>query len=115
MSHDSTHNGKSILSDVARHERELLARIDASRDEARRNVERARADASKHQSDEAARAEDDASRTRNEAARVREAKFNASVADAASRLEGSRATAMGRVGEMANDVLGMFLPKGGAS
>jgi len=108
-------NGKSILSDVARHERELLAKLDGARDDARKIVERARAEAAKLISDEAARAEGDASRIRNEAARVREAEFTSAVAAAEARLEGQRSTALSRVKEMAKDVLGMFLPKGGAS
>ena len=80
-SHDN-HNGKSIVWDVARHERELLSKLDAARDEARKIVERARGEASKHASDEAARAESDAAKIRNEAARVREAEFAAAVAQA---------------------------------
>ncbi len=113
-SHDH-HNGKSILSDVARHERDLLAKLEGARDEARKIVERARADAAKHISDEAARAEADAAKIRNDAARVREAEFASAVAAAESRLAGQRTAAMARVKDMAKDVLGMFLPKGGAS
>lgn len=114
-SHDAHQNGKSILSDVARHESELLAKLEGARDESRRTVERARADGSKFQSDETARADADASKIRNDAARAREDRFAAAVADAESKLEGRRASAMARVSEMANDVVKMFLPKGGAS
>jgi vacuolar-type H+-ATPase subunit H len=113
-SHDAPQNGKSILSDVARHENELLSRIDASNDEARKIVERARADAARHISEESARAESDAANIRSEATRSREAKFAAAVADAKARLEARRGAAMSRVEQMARDVLGMFLPKGGA-
>ena len=114
-SHDAHQNGKSILSDVARHERDLLARLENARDESRRTIERARAEGSRIQSDESARADADASKIRNDAARTREATFAAAVSQAESKLEGKRAAAMARVTEMANDVLKMFLPKGGAS
>lgn len=113
--HNADSNGKSILSDVARHERALLAKIEAAHDEARKIVERARVDANKHISEEATRAESEATSIRNEAARVREAEFNAAVANAESRLAGQRTAAMSRVQEMAQHVVGMFLPKGGAS
>lgn len=113
-SHDNHHHEhKSILGDVARHERELLARLDAAHDEARKTVERARVEAAKHTSDETARVQSEISalRTRAEAARLQG--FEASVAQAQEKLRGRREAAMGRVQDMAKQVTEFFLPKGG--
>ncbi len=108
-SHD---NHKSILGEVARHERGLLAKLDSSQDEARKIVERARGESLKHLSDEAARihAEVSAARTRAESARMQA--FDSTVASAEQALRGRREAAMSRVPEMAKQVSEFFLPKG---
>lgn len=113
-SHDN-HNHKSILGDVARHERDLLSKLDTSRDDARKIVERARADAAKHLSDEAARVQSETSEARTRAELLRMQKFEAAVAEAEQKLRGRREAAMARVPELARQVMGFFLPRGGQS
>lgn len=115
-SHGNHHSSsKSILGDVARHERELLAKLDASHDEARKIVERARAEAAKHVSDEAARVQSEVSAARTRAELLRAQNFDAAVASAEQALRGRRDAAMARVNEIAKQVSEFFLPKGGRS
>ncbi len=113
-SHDN-HNHKSILGDVARHERELLAKLDASQDESRKTVERARVEAAKHLSDEAARIQSEVSAARTRAELLRLQAFENAVSNAEQALRGRRDAAMARVPEMAKQVSEFFLPKGGRS
>jgi len=112
-SHDNHHEHKSILGDVARHEKDLLAKLDAAQEDARKIVERARAESSKHLSDEAARVQGEISAARSRAEAARLQAFDAAVAAAQDKLRGRRETAMGRVQEMAGQVASYFLPKGG--
>lgn len=109
------HNHKSILGDVARHEKELLATLDSSRDEARKLIERGRADAAKHISDEAARAQADISEARTRAELTRMQTFESAVSAAEQQLRGRREAAFARVPELARQVMDFFLPKGGRS
>ena len=111
-SHDN-HNHKSILGDVARHEKELLAKLDASRDDARKIVERARADAAKHISDESARVQSDIADLRTRADLKRTQAFESAVSAAEQSLVGRRQAAVARVPELARQVMDFFLPKGG--
>ncbi len=113
-SHDN-HNHKSILGDVARHEKDLLAKLESSRDEARKIVERARAEAAKHLSDEAAQAQAEISEARTRAELKRMQAFDSTVSAAGQKLSGRREAAMARVPEMAKQVSGLFLPSGGQS
>lgn len=112
-SHNNHHEHKSILGDVARHEKELLAKLDTAQEDARKIVERARGEASKHLSDEAARVQSEISAARSRAESARLQGFEASVAAAQEKLRGRREAAMGRVQEMAGQVASYFLPKGG--
>ncbi len=109
--HNSNH--KSILGDVARHEKELLAKLDGAQDDARKILERARSEAAKHISDEAARVQSEISAARTRAENARTQSFDASVATAQDKLRGRRDAAMARVQEMAGQVASYFLPKGG--
>jgi len=113
-SHDN-HQHKSILGDVARHERELLAKLEASQDDARKTVERARVEAAKHLSDEAARIQSEVSAARTRAELLRLQAFENAVAKAEQGLQGARQSAMSRVAEMTKQVSEFFLPKGGHS
>lgn len=106
-------NHKSILGDVARHEKELLAKLDTAQEDARKVIERARVDAAKHISDEAARVQSEISAARTRAENARTQAFDASVAAANEQLRGRREAAMARVREMASQVSSYFLPKGG--
>jgi tripartite-type tricarboxylate transporter receptor subunit TctC len=109
--HNSNH--KSILGDLARHEKDLLGKLDAAQEEARKILERARGDASKHGSDEAARVQSEISAARTRAEQARMQAFDGSVAAAQDKLRGRRDAAMARVSEMAKQVTAFFLPKGG--
>lgn len=112
-SHDNHHEHKSILGDVARHEKELLAKLDGAQDDARKILERARSEAAKHVSDEAGRVQSEISAARSRAENARMQSFDAAVAVAQDKLGGRREAAMGRVQEMANQAASYFLPKGG--
>lgn len=111
--HNSSH--RSILGDAARHEKELLAKLDAAQDESRKIVERARAEAAKHLSDEAARVQGEISAARTRAENARLQAFDSAVASAQDKLRGRREAAMARVEEMTKQVTSFFLPKGGRS
>ena len=113
-SHEN-HNHKSILGDVARHERDLLSKLEGSRDEARKIVERARAEAVKHISDETARVQSEIAAVRASAENARLKAFESSVASAEQALRGRREAATARVPELARQVMDFFLPKGGRS
>lgn len=114
-SHGNNHHHKSILGDVARHERELLAKLDTAQDEARKIVERARTDAAKHISDEAARVQSEVAAARTRADLLRVQAFDNAVANAEQALQGRRQAALARVSDMARQVSEFFLPKGGRS
>ena len=100
----------SVLTSVAKHEQELLEKVVASKEDAKRVVEQARVDARRDaQSDEVALTAEVAEiRRKAEAARL--AAFEATVKAAKERLVGVREAAVQRVPEVAKSVLGLFLP-----
>lgn len=110
-SHDN-HKHKSILGDVAQHEKQLLAQLEAAKDEARRSVEKARADAQRQISDEGARIQTEVAAARASAESARMKTYESSVASAEQNLRGRREAAMARVVPTAKEVMEFFLPKG---
>lgn len=103
---------QSILPEVQRQEKELLAKRQAAQDEARRIVDQARNDAVKHIQDEEQRAIDEIAASRREADQARRHEYDAAVRSVEEQLRGRREAAMGRVSEMAQQVMDFFLPKG---
>ena len=108
-----TSDGKtssSVLARVAKHEQELLGKVAASKEEAKRVVEQARVDARRDsQSDEVALTAE-VSEIRRKAEAERLAAFDTTVKAANERLVGVREAAVQRVPEVAKSVLGLFLP-----
>ncbi len=106
----SENTNGSILASVAKHEAELLAKSEASANQARDIVEQAHADARKHLQAEEARSGAEAASQRHEAEIARQEAFDETVATAEKRLESDRASANARVAEMAREALGLFVP-----
>ena len=110
MSH-SSNVSESILPAIAKQERELLARIRSSEEEAQSILEKTRADAREYRQEREASLADEVARIRREAEEVRLGEFQATVSAAEEKLVEVRETALLRVPEMAKEVLALFLPK----
>jgi len=109
----TTHqHSESILAEVARQERELLEKLERVKEEARTRVDQARAEAIKLQQDEEARTQAEIASMRREAEQARRRAFDETVAQAEAHLRERRDAAMGRVPEVAESVLGYFMPNG---
>ena len=102
---------KSILGSVATHEKELLAKLEASQAEARNIVDHARADARQILSDADAKLTEEMSTVRREREAARQSEFDKVVNEAESRLAGVRDEAAAKVDSVADQVLSMFVPK----
>ena len=102
----------SVLPSVAKHEQELLARLGASKEEARNIVDQARADARKHLQSVEAALNEEVSRIRSEAEVARLKAFDATVQAADERLSDVRREAMSKVPEVAKSTLRLFMPSG---
>ncbi len=102
----------SLLSSVAKHEQELLAKLGASKEEAWNIVDRARVDARKHLQSEESALNEEVSRIRSEAEAARLKAFDATVQAAEERLSDVRREAMSKVPEVAKSTLGLFMPSG---
>lgn len=101
-----------MLASVAKHERELLEKIDASKEEARNIIERARSDARKHLQSEDAALNEEVARIRRESEEARLQAFAATVAEAEQRLVSVREGALKRAPEIAKSMVGLVVPSG---
>ncbi|MFP6582597.1 MAG: V-type ATPase subunit subunit G family protein [Candidatus Hydrogenedentota bacterium] len=104
---------KSIVASVASHEQELLAKLEASTEEAREIVDQARANARTSQQNSESKLNDDMAEIRCEKDEVREAQLQATVSAAEERLADVRTNAASQVDAIAQEVLSLFIPKGG--
>ena len=104
-------NSASIVTSVARHERELLGKIEVSHQDARDIVDLARSDAQKHLQDEEARLTDETAALRRERDEIRQKGFDATVEAAEERLVSVREEAAQKVEGLAKEVLAMFIPR----
>lgn len=111
--HSASKSSKSIVGSVASHEKELLAKLEASRVEAREIVDQARADARQFLADADAKLTEEMSALRRQREASRQAEFDKTVAEADARLAGVRDSANAQVDAMTQEVLALFLPKGG--
>ncbi|MFP6582332.1 MAG: hypothetical protein VCD00_07220, partial [Candidatus Hydrogenedentota bacterium] len=84
-----------------------------STEEAREIVDQARADARNFQQDAESKLNDDMAKIRRDKDAAREAQLQATVSAADERLAGVRTQAASQVDAMAQEVLSLFLPKGG--
>lgn len=107
---NSDNASQSILPAVAKHERELLARVRATEEEAQRIIETARSDARAHSQACEAKLAEEIARIRRASEDVRLSEFQATVDAAEDRLVSVREGAMQRVAEMANTVQALFTP-----
>lgn len=103
---------KSILSEVAQHERELLSQVEAAQESARQTVDSARGEARNHLQQSAAELLEQVAGLRREGESARQSQFEATVNVAEERLSGQRGSASDKVPQMTKDVLSLFLPKG---
>jgi translation elongation factor EF-4 len=115
--HNSHPHTDSIVASVARHEQELLDKLDASQQEARDLVDQARTDALTLLQNAEAELNNDVAATRRAREAARQQKFDATVQAAQERLTGVREEAAAKVDSLAKDVLAMLMPKttGGTS
>ncbi len=115
MSHTSNAS-ESILPVIAKQERELLARIRSSEEEAQNIIEKARSDAREYRQEREAGLAEEVARIRRESEEVRLREFQATVSAAEEKLVEVREAALLRVPEMAKEALALFMPKasGGA-
>lgn len=102
---------KSVVGSLADHEKDLLAKRDASVEEARNVVETAQADARKHLQDEENRLNEDVTDTRKKSEAARQQKFQNTVDDAQEKLSGVKTSAMANVPAVSKAVLALFMPK----
>lgn len=105
-------SSSSILGSVARHEQELLATLNETDREAQAIVDDAHADARKHLESEGAKLSADVADIRRDAEAVRTAAYDAVVQESEDKLESLRASARGKAGAVAQEVLKLILPKG---
>jgi hypothetical protein len=91
----------------------LLDKIEASKVEAREIVDQARADARAAQQAAEAKLTEEIADLRRSKDAAREAEFNATVSAAEERLTSVRDGAAAKVDAMTQEVLSLFLPKGG--
>lgn len=111
----STNNSasKSIVGSVAAHEKELLETLEASRVEARDIIDQARADTRQYLHEADTKLTEEMAAIRRDREATREAEFNKTVSAAEERLASVRDGASAQVDSMAQEVLALFLPKGG--
>lgn len=102
----------SILSNLVDHEKDLLAKLEKARAQAREIVEKAGGQARDHLHSEGAKLDEQVAGMRRAAEGARNAAFEATVNTAADRQAGVRREAEGRVPEAAQQVLALFLPEG---
>jgi F0F1-type ATP synthase membrane subunit b/b' len=102
---------KSIVGSLADHEKELLAKRDASIEEARELIEQAQAEARKHLQDEENRLNEDVAEKRKQAEAARQQKFQNTVDGALEKLSGVKSSAMSKVEPVSEEVLALFMPK----
>jgi vacuolar-type H+-ATPase subunit H len=102
----------SILGQVAQHEQQLLAQIEASEEESQRIIDEARAEARKHLQTSEAELIEEVAKLRRQAEDARLQAFQATVDAAEKRLESLRVETARRVPELADRALGLFLPGG---
>ena len=101
---------ESILSSVAKHEKDLLAQVRASEEEARHIVEKARSDAREHLAAAESGLSEEVARIRREAEERRERTFSERVRVADQQLAGVREEARRRVQAAGKKVLALFVP-----
>ncbi len=110
MSHTSNVT-ESILPAIAKQERELLARIRSSEEEAQNIIEKARADAREYRQEREAGLAEEVARIRHASEEIRLRDFQATVSAAEEKLVDVREASLMRVPETAEKVLTLFLPK----
>ncbi|MBI2435027.1 MAG: hypothetical protein HYV26_19400 [Candidatus Hydrogenedentes bacterium] len=100
----------SLLESVAAHEIELMARVGAAEEEARRIVEQAHAEAGTFLQEEHARLDADMAARRREAADAREVERQAIEAAAEQRVREIRAARAGALEAVTRELLQWVLP-----
>jgi vacuolar-type H+-ATPase subunit H len=103
---------ESILSTVARHEAELIAQLDAARQDAKGIVESARAEARRLIQDADAKLAEEAAAIRLQRQEARQRTFDETVRAAEERLAGVREEARRRAPAVTERVLELFMPRG---
>ena len=105
-----THTSESLLVSIAQHERDLLAKLEASRDAAKTAVEQARTEARAHLHQEETRLNADVSQIRRDREQKRQDGFNQTVGAAEQRLSGVRDEARRKVDGVVAEVTALFMP-----
>ncbi len=105
----------SILSEAAKHELELLGRLDSSRQEAKSVVEESRLEARRKQQEAEQSLNQEVLEIRRAAEAKRHAAFQTRIQEAEAQLTGAREASAGRVSEMTRAVLSLFVPRGGGA
>ena len=100
----------SIISEAAKHEQDLLQRLASSREEAKSIVEESRVTSRRAQQDAEHALNEEVLEMRRSAETKRQAAFQQRIQEAEAQLTGARESTMGRVGEMTQAVLTMFVP-----
>lgn len=106
-----TASSGSALVQIAQHEKSLLDRIAATRNEAQQIVESARAEAAALDASELDRLESDAAERRAKAGQDRELTRSALLAEAEQENAKARTKAEGRVAQAAQEVVAMLMPR----
>lgn len=101
---------ESILPAIAEQERELLAQIRSSEEEARNIIEKARSDAREYRQERETGLAEEVAKIRHEAEEARLQKFQETVGAAEQALVNVRVEADRRVPETARKVLSLLLP-----
>lgn len=107
---EQTH--ESILPSIARHEAELIAQLDAARQDAKGIVESARAEARRLLQEAETSLAEEVAAIRFERQEARQRAFDKTVRDAEERLAGVREEARRRAPAVAERVLELFMPCG---
>ena len=109
----SNNGSESILPAVAKHERELLARVRESEEEAQRIVETARSDARAHREQSDSQLADEVAEIRRAADEKRHAAFQVTVDAASASLVTVRETSQQRIPATTEKVMALFVPGNG--
>lgn len=108
-------NGSSILTSVARHEKELLAKLEATDEECQKIIDDARAEARQFRENDTAVLNTQIAQKRREAEAERNAAYQAVVEASEAKLAALREEARSKQKEVAREVMQLILPKRGAS
>jgi vacuolar-type H+-ATPase subunit H len=102
---------KSLVSTIAQHESELLAKVEASNQEALGAIESARADAQKHLRAEEASLASEVAEMLRKAEEARTAAFETTLNAAREQMEDTRRAALVNMSSITEQVIALFSPQ----